>query len=87
MMSLYFDKMRIKFFLSAFLAHHEKNVSCAKMIEIQDPHTDTNLSTNTLNEQLKPKVMEKYEFEYREISKTIIIRPFWTIRILDFPFY
>ena len=84
--SLYFDKS-LTIFLFGIFSPSWKIVACAKKIEFQDPHTDTNQSTNTLNEQFKPKVMEKHEFEYREITKTIIINPFWTIRILDFPFY
>ena len=58
-----------------FSAYHENSVDCAKVKEFpfEDPFKDKKLSANTLMEGIKPTVMGKFEFEYKDMSKLIAL--------------
>ena len=56
--------------MSAFKACHENCDDCEKMTEFQfdNPSTDKKLSSNALMEEVKPILLEKREFQYRDLS-------------------
>ena len=55
----------------AFSTSHENSVDCAKTkkIHLKDSFWDIKQSNITLKENVKPIVFEKWDFEYRDISK------------------